>query len=129
MKQLILGFALALAGIITLANAADGPVLNLPLTELAPNQEMLVLEIDLAPGQESMPHRHNAHVFVYVLEGKVNMQVAGGELMTLSPGEMFYEKPGDIHSVSRNASATEPAKILVHMIRTIGTAVSIPETP
>ena len=60
MKQLILGFALALAGIITLANAADGPVLNLPLTELAPNQEMLVLEIDLAPGQESMPHRHNA---------------------------------------------------------------------
>ena len=129
MKQLVLGFALTLAGIISLANAADGPVLNLPLTGLAPNQEMLVLEIDLAPGQESMPHRHNAHVFVYVLEGKVNMQVAGGELMTLSPGEMFYENPGDIHSVSQNASATEPAKILVHMIRTIGTPVSVPETP
>ena len=124
MKQLILGFALALAGIITLANAADGPVLNLPLTELAPNQEMLVLEIDLAPGQESMPHRHNAHVFVYVLEGRVNMQVAGGELVTLSPGEMFYEDPDDIHVVSQNASDTESAKFLVHIIKTIGMPVT-----
>ncbi len=129
MKQLYLGFALTLSGIITLANAADGPLLSLPLPELAANQEMRVVEVNLAPGQESSPHRHNAYVFVYVLEGTVNMQVAGGELVTLSAGGMFYENPGDIHTVSQNASATEPAKFLVHMLRTIGTPVSIPETP
>ena len=129
MKQLYLGFALTLSGIITLANAADGPLLSLPLPELAANQEMRVVEVNLAPGQESSPHRHNAYVFVYVLEGTVNMQVSGGELVTLSAGGMFYESPGDIHTVSQNASATEPAKFLVHMLRTIGTPVSIPETP
>lgn len=125
MKPLIQLFALlTLSSLTCLAGAADGPLMNMPLPQLAENQEVLVLEVDLAPGQGSAPHRHDAHVFVYVLEGTVNMQVAGGELVTLSVGEMFYENPGDIHSVSQNASATEPAKILVHMIRTIGTPVS-----
>ena len=66
--------------------AADGPLMNFPLGDLGSDKEILVLEIDLAPGQASQPHRHNGHVFVYVLEGRVNMQVAGGELMTLGPG-------------------------------------------
>jgi quercetin dioxygenase-like cupin family protein len=102
-------------------------VLNKPLPPLPDNQEVLVVEVDFAPGQpSSAPHRHNAHVFVYVLEGVVNMQVAGGELMTLSQGEMFYENPDDIHSVSQNASATESAKILVHIIKTIGVPTSTP---
>ena len=130
MNKLILGFAsLTLSVVFSLANAADGPLLSLPLPELAANQEMRVVEVNLAPGQESSPHRHNAYVFVYVLEGTVNMQVAGGELVTLSAGEMFCENPDDIHTVSQNASATETAKFLVHMIRTIGTPVSIAEDP
>ena len=54
------------------------------------------------------------------------MQVAGGEMVTLSPGEMFYENPDNVHTVSQNASDTETAKFLVHMIRTIGTPVSVP---
>lgn len=108
------------------AMAADGPLMNFPLNELGDDKEILILEINLEPGQSSQSHRHNGHVFVYVLEGKVNMQVAGGELMTLGPGEMFYENPDDIHAVSANASDTEPAKFLVHIIKTIGVPVSTP---
>jgi len=118
---------LILGGLGPLVHAADGQVLTTPLPGLLQNQEMRVTEINLAPGQPSSPpHRHNAHVFVYVLEGRVNMQVAGGELVTLSPGEMFYETPGDIHAVSQNASDTEPAKFLVHMIKTVGVPVTTP---
>ena len=108
----------------TLFNGAEGQLLNMPLPELPENQEILVSEVTLAPGQESSPHRHNAHVFVYVLEGRVNMQVAGGELVALSPGEMFYENPDDIHIVSQNASDTESAKFLVHIIKTVGMPVT-----
>ena len=108
----------------TLFNGAEGQLLNMPLPELPENQEILVSEVTLAPGQESSPHRHNAHVFVYVLEGRVNMQVAGGELVALSPGEMFYENPDDIHMVSQNASDTESAKFLVHIINTVGMPVT-----
>lgn len=122
-KSVLLGLALIAAG---LAISAEGPPLTVALPDLPEGQEMLVLEINLEPGQASAPHRHNAHVFVYVLEGKVNMQVAGGEMVTLSPGEMFYENPDNIHTVSENASDTETAKFLVHMIRTAGTQVSIP---
>jgi len=96
------------------------------LPELPENQEMLVLEVNLEPGEGSPPHRHSAHVFVYVLEGKVNMQVDGEEMVTLSPGEVFYENPDNIHMVSQNASDTETAKFLVHLIRTVGTPVSVP---
>lgn len=108
----------------TLFNGAEGQLLNMPLPELPENQEILVSEVTLAPGQESSPHRHNAHVFVYVLEGRVNMQVAGGELVALSPGEMFYENPDDIHMVSQNASDTESAKFLVYIIKTVGMPVT-----
>lgn len=107
-----------------LVQAADGPLMNLPLPNLPANPEMLVLEVTLAPGQASSPHRHNAHVFVYMLEGEVTMQVAGGEPVVLTPGQMFYENPDDIHSVSRNNSSTEPAKFLVHILKSIGVPVS-----
>ncbi|MCG8415182.1 MAG: cupin domain-containing protein [Pseudomonadales bacterium] len=116
--------ALTVFAVTTSLHAADGPLLNFPLPALGDDKEVLVLEIDMEPGQSSPPHRHNAHVFVYVLEGVVNMQVAGGELQTLSVGEMFYENPDDIHAVSANASDTEPARILVHIIKTVGVPVS-----
>lgn len=117
---------LAVAGLATLVEAAEAQVLNMPLPDLPANQEMLVVEVNLDPSQESSPHRHNAHVFVYVLEGRVNMQVEGGPLVTLSPGEMFYENPDDIHMVSQNASDTEPARFLVHIIKTVGVPVTTP---
>ena len=118
---------LIVSAIGPLVSTAEGQVLNQPLPSLPENQEMLVLEINQAPGQPSSPpHRHNAHVYVYVLEGHVRMQVAGGELVTLSPGEMFYENPDDIHVVSQNASDTESAKFLVHLIKTVGVPVTTP---
>lgn len=83
----------------------------------ATNQEIVVLEVTYPPGHSSDSHRHNAHTVVYVLEGTVKMAVAGGETLTLGPGEMFYENPDDIHSVSMNASDTETAKILVYFLK------------
>ncbi len=83
-------------------------------------REAVVLEVIYPPGAASASHRHNAHTFVYVLEGTVEMQVAGGELKRLGVGQTFYETPNDIHSVSRNASETEPAKVLVFFIKMKG---------
>jgi quercetin dioxygenase-like cupin family protein len=108
------------------AGPLDAQLLNVPLPALGANQEMLVLEIALEPGQASAPHRHNAHVFVYVLEGSVTMQVAGQEPVTLSAGQVFYENPDDIHLVSRNASDSAPARFLAHIIKTVGVPVSTP---
>lgn len=86
--------------------------------------EKVVLEVTLPPGSDSQAHRHNAHTFVYVLEGNVEMQVEGGELQRLGPGGTFYENPDDIHTVSRNASDTEPAKILVVFIKMKGAPIT-----
>jgi len=120
--------AVAIAAVIFSmpVEGVEGQLLNMPLPALPENQEILVSEVNVAPGQESAPHRHNAHVFVYVLEGQINMQVAGGKLVTLSPGDIFYENPNDIHSVSQNASDTESAKFLVHIIKTVGVPISTP---
>ena len=89
-------------------------------------REAVVLEVEYPPGVASASHRHNAHTFVYVLEGTVVMQVAGGEPQTLVAGQTFYETPDDIHSVSRNASDTEPAKILVVFIKQEGAPMTVP---
>lgn len=124
MRVMTTFLAVLLYFVSTCSVAQNGPLMNLPLGALGNDKEMLVLEINLAPGQESQPHRHNGHVFVYVLEGSINMQVAGGELVTLGPGEMFYENPNDIHEVSQNASSTEPARFLVHIIKTVGAPVT-----
>ena len=90
------------------------------------NQEILVLEVNYAAGNDSPVHRHNAHTVVYVLEGSVIMQVEGGEMQTLGPGDVFYETPSDIHSVSRNASDTEPAKVLVFFLKEKDAATTEP---
>lgn len=90
------------------------------------NQEIVVLEVTYPPGGKSASHRHNAHTIVYVLEGAVVMQVAGGEKQTLSAGGTFYEAPDDVHSVSMNASDTEPARILVWFLKEKGAPITVP---
>jgi quercetin dioxygenase-like cupin family protein len=82
-----------------------------------PGMQVTMSTVEYPPGASSAPHRHDAQVFVYVLAGHVIMQVKGGPQMTLGPGETFYESPDDIHSVSANASKTEPAKFLVFMLK------------
>lgn len=91
-----------------------------------PGKEGLVITVDYPPGGASPVHRHNAHAFVYVLEGSIVMGVRSGKTVTLIPGQTFYEAPDDIHTISRNASATEPAKFLVVLLKNSGEPVSMP---
>jgi quercetin dioxygenase-like cupin family protein len=85
-----------------------------------PGKEVLMLTVTYQPGGASLPHRHDAQVFVYVLEGEMTMQVDGSAAVTLHPGQTFYEGRDDVHRVSANASKTHPAKILVLMIKDKG---------
>ena len=89
-------------------------------------KEMLVLVVEYPPGGVSPPHRHDASVFVYVLEGAVTMQVSGAAPVTLHAGGTFYEAPGDVHVTSANASSSVPAKFLVYMVKGKGAPPSIP---
>jgi quercetin dioxygenase-like cupin family protein len=91
-------------------------------------KELRMLTVEYVPGGASMPHRHNAQVFVYVLDGAVRMQIKGSEPVTLGPGETFYEGPDDIHTVSANASQSKPARILVFIVKDKATPVSMPVT-
>jgi quercetin dioxygenase-like cupin family protein len=91
-----------------------------------PGEEVLMYTVDFPPGFSSPVHRHNAQVSVYVLQGSVVMQVRGQKEATLGPGQSFYEGPSDIHVVSRNASATKPAKFLVFMIHQKGAPLVLP---
>ena len=84
-------------------------------------KEVLMSTVTYPPGGASPPHRHDAQVFVYVLEGELIMQVQGGTKVTLKPGETFYESPTDVHAVSANASQTRPATFLVFIIKDKGT--------
>ena len=76
-----------------------------------------MITVKYLAGAASLPHRHDAQVFVYVLEGEVTMQLQGQAPVTLRPGQTFYEGPNDIHAVSANASQTAAAKILVFMLK------------
>jgi quercetin dioxygenase-like cupin family protein len=91
-----------------------------------PGKEMLMIIVEHAPGGSSPIHRHNAHALVYVLEGSVVMQVKGGEQVTLTQGQTFYEGPDDVHVVDRNASRTQPAKFLVVLIKDKGAPALVP---
>jgi quercetin dioxygenase-like cupin family protein len=91
-----------------------------------PGKEVLVISVEHPPGGSNAIHRHNAHAFVYVLEGSVVMQLKGGQQVTLTPGQTFYEGPNDVHVVDRNASATKPAKFLVFLIKEKGAPAVMP---
>jgi quercetin dioxygenase-like cupin family protein len=80
-------------------------------------KEGMMITVEYPPGCSDPVHRHNAHGFIYVLEGSVVMQVKGGKEVTLTPGQSFYEGPNDIHVVGRNASNTKPAKFLVFLVK------------
>ena len=92
------------------------PVLSKALAEI-PGKEVLMITVEYAPGGADPIHRHNAHGFIYLLEGSIVMQVKGGKEVTLNPGETFYEGPEDVHVVGRNASSSKPAKFLVFLFK------------
>ncbi len=121
-------FLLLLSFTIFTAAAQASKVTPLVSKDLGdiPGKEGTVATVEYAPGESSASHRHNAHVFVYVLEGSVVMQVKGGKEVTLNPGDTFYESPGDIHAVSRNASQAKPAKFVVFSVKDKGAPTLIP---
>lgn len=126
MKKLLL--LISMLG-VSLAHASDGKVITpLMLKELTdlPGKEALVITVDFAPGAEDPVHRHDAHAFVYVLEGTVVMQLKGALPATLTPGQVFYEGPSDLHIVGRNPSRTRPAKILVVLVKNKGVEPVLP---
>jgi quercetin dioxygenase-like cupin family protein len=108
------------------AAPSDAIVKRLMTRDLAGSagKEVLMITVEYLAGGASLPHRHNAQVFVYVLDGKVRMQVQGSAALILGPGETFYEGPDDIHTISANASQTTPARILVFLIKDKGAPVS-----
>ena len=91
-----------------------------------PGQEVLMLTVEYPPGGADPVHRHDAHGFIYVLEGSIVMGVKGGKEVTLTPGQTFYEGPADIHTVGRNASKTKPAKFVVFLVKKQGVDAVLP---
>ena len=101
------------------------PLLSKDLTDF-PGKEGLMITVEYPPGGSDPIHRHNAHAFVYVLEGSIVMQVRGGKEVTLTPGQTFYEGPSDVHVVGRNASQTKPAKFVVFLVKDKGAPELVP---
>jgi len=100
------------------------PLMSKDLTEF-PDKEGLMITVEYPPGSSDPIHRHNAHAFVYVLEGSIVMQVRGEKEVTLTPGQTFYEGPNDVHVVGRNASRTKPAKFVVFLVKDKGAPVLV----
>lgn len=91
-----------------------------------PGKEVLMLKVTYPPGGADPVHRHDAHGFIYVLEGEIVMGVRGGKEVRLKPGQTFYEGPHDVHTVGRNASKTKPATFVVMLLKQQGIEAVLP---
>jgi quercetin dioxygenase-like cupin family protein len=133
-KTLLLGLLLLMPGTLmaqqssAAKEAPHATVTSLTSKDLPdlPGKEALMIIVEYPPGSVDPIHRHNAHAFVYVLEGSIIMQVKSGKEVTLTPGQTFYEGPDDIHVVGKNASSTKPAKFVVFFIKDKGAPVLVP---
>jgi quercetin dioxygenase-like cupin family protein len=126
------GLPLAVVGAALAANAAQAApqaivteLMTKPLPEY-PGKEALMISVEYRPGAVDPVHRHDAHAFVYVVEGSIVMQVKGGKEVTLKPGDTFYEGPDDIHTVGRNVSSTKRARFTVLLLKDKGKPVLTP---
>ena len=121
----LLGPALLITAALFAQEAQVTPLMSKDLPEF-PGKEGVMLTVVYPPGSSDPIHRHNAHAFVYVLEGSIAMQVRGGKEITLSPGQTFYEGPNDVHIVGRNLSTTKPAKFVVFLVKNKDAPALIP---
>jgi quercetin dioxygenase-like cupin family protein len=130
MKKLHVCFRAYLAALLILAAipAAAADVKELFAIDLPdyPSKEGRMIEVSYPPGARDMVHRHDAHAFVYVLEGQIVMQLKGQPAITLSAGQTFYEGPTDVHVVGRNVSNTEPARFVVVLLKAKGAPILTP---
>ena len=122
---LVGGLLLAAGGTLAAQEAKVTPLMTKALADY-PGKEVLMATVEYPPGSNDPIHRHNAHGFIYVLEGSIVMQVRGGKEVTLTAGQTFYEGPEDIHIEGRNASKTEKAKFLVFFLKNAGAPVLVP---
>jgi quercetin dioxygenase-like cupin family protein len=115
----------AAGDLLTAQQNAVTPLMTKELADI-PGKEALMITVVYPPGGADPVHRHNAHAFIYVLEGSVVMQLKGGKPVTLTAGQTFYEGPDDIHVVGRSASSTKPARLLVLLLKNKGAPVLVP---
>jgi quercetin dioxygenase-like cupin family protein len=80
------------------------------------NWSATAVEVSYAPGESSPAHRHPGITIAYVLEGEIRSKVGDEPERTYTRGQMFLETPGQLHAVSGNASATQPAKLLAILL-------------
>ena len=123
--QLVLLLVCLMSDTLEPKEAKVTPLLSKDLTDF-PGKEGLMITVEYPPGSSDPIHRHNAHAFVYVLEGSIVMQVKGEKEVTLTPGQSFYEGPADVHVVGRNASQTKAAKFVVFLVKDKGAPVVVP---
>jgi quercetin dioxygenase-like cupin family protein len=122
--KLVLALACLMSSTLLAQEAKVTELMSKDLTNL-PGKEGLMITVEYPPGSTDPIHRHNAHGFIYVLEGSIVMQVRGGKEVTLTPGQTFYEGPDDVHVVGRNASKTKPAKFVVFFVKDKGAPVLV----
>lgn len=94
-----------------------------------PGKSLIAVEVNYAPGQASAPHRHakSAFIYAYVVSGTIESKVNDGAVRVYHAGESWSEMPGAVHSISRNASKTQPAKLLaVFVLDTDDNALTTP---
>lgn len=130
MKALPL-FAAALAFTLSASAMAHDPsekitVLQDQLLKNVPDKKAMMIEVDYKPGQSSIAHKHEGTAMAYVLDGEVISQVKGEKAITYKKGQFWYEPAGSEHLVSKNASSTKPAKLLVFMVLAPDEQVLIP---
>jgi quercetin dioxygenase-like cupin family protein len=134
-KIWLLSLSLSLAFSLSLSHASSAAADNhsakvTPLASkdlaAAPGKEITMITVEYMPGAVDPIHTHNAQAMIYVLEGEIEMQVKGGPLTTLKPGQTYYEGPDDVHVVGRNASKTKPAKFVVFFVKEKGAPILTP---
>jgi len=90
--KVVLALAFLISSTLVAQEAQVTSLMSKDLADL-PGKKGLMITVVYPPGSSDPIHRHNAHAFVYVLEGSIIMQVRGGKEMTLTPGQTFYEGP------------------------------------
>jgi quercetin dioxygenase-like cupin family protein len=123
--RIVLVLVCLMSGTLAAQEAKVTELMSKDLTEFL-GKEGLMITVEYPPGSVDPIHRHNAHGFIYVLEGSIVMQVRGGKEVTLIPGQTFYEGPNDVHVVGRNASQTKPARFVVFFVKDKGAPVLVP---
>jgi quercetin dioxygenase-like cupin family protein len=124
-KLALIGAACLAQSVQAAPDAVVTPLMEKPLADY-PGKEALMITVVYPPGGADPVHVHRAHGFIYVLEGSIVMGVRGGQEVTLTAGQTFYEGPNDVHTVGRNASDTQPARFLVLLLKDQNAPVLVP---